>query len=107
MPLSEETKRRMDHALTSESAADEVESLIDAGGNPQGAAVTDLGTTTDLPASAAALSTSDTYTDAAVNGEIDTQVDALAAAVEARLDDIEAKVDELLTSLRAAAIIAS
>lgn len=54
-----------------------------------------MGTTTDI--SAAALSTADTYTDAAVNAEIDAKM----AEVEARLDAIEAKMDELLAALKA------
>ena len=57
-------------------------------------AVSAIGTTVDI--SAAALSTADTYTDAAVNAELDS----LMGEVESRLDVLEAKMDELLAALK-------
>jgi hypothetical protein len=56
------------------------------------AQVTKLGTTSNV--SDIALSTSDTYTDAAVNGAVNTAI----AAIEARLDDIETAVDAVITA---------
>lgn len=63
-------------------------------------AVADLGSTTDIPGSALALSTSDTYTDAAVNTAVNAAVDVVAAVIETRLDNIEGKLDSILDVLR-------
>jgi len=81
-------------------AADEVDFYQFDRVGPAGTAVADIGTTSNLPASGSALSTGDTYTDAAVNSEIDAQINALISPLESRLDVIEAKIDELLASLR-------
>jgi predicted RecA/RadA family phage recombinase len=64
----------------------------------QGAAVANLGTTSDMTAIAA------TYADLAAAR---TSVNTLRTDAEARLDAIEAKLDALLTSLRAAGLIAT
>lgn len=57
-------------------------------------AVDPLGSTSDI--SAAGLSTGDSYTDAAVNAELDS----LMGEVEARLDALEAKMDALIAALK-------
>jgi len=106
MALSSNARKALEIALAnSESAPNstskEVADAIDTGGNPQGAAVADIGATSNI--SAAALSTSDTYTDAAVNAELDS----LMGEVESRMDAAEAKIDALLGSLRSAEIIAT
>lgn len=66
-----------------------------------------LGTTTNLAASNVTLSTSDTYTDAAVKTAIDTAVDALKTNAETRLDNIETKVDAIIAALKVAKIVAA
>ena len=101
MALSDSARERLIVALTDDTVGSEVADAIDSGSNAQGAAVADLGATGDI--TAAGLSTADTYTDNAVNAELDS----LMAEVEARLDDAEAKIDELAGSLRDAGIIAS
>jgi hypothetical protein len=105
--LSQETINRLGIALTSDAAALELIALIEAGGNPVAALVANFGATTNLPASNAALSTSDTYTDAAVKAAIDGAVDAKGAAAETRLDNIETKLNAILTALKNAGLMAS
>ncbi len=61
--------------------------------------IAELGATTNISASGVTLSTTDTYSDAAVKLAIDTAVDALAAKVESRLDAIESKLDTVIASL--------
>lgn len=76
MALTESQRQILRVAMGNRSKADAVADMIDAGGNPQGAAVTDL--------SAAGAA----GTDAAI------------------IDNANAKIDELLGSLRAVGIIA-
>ena len=94
MALTEAQRKALRIALGSRgisgNEADAIADAIDSGGNPQGAAVADLGVTTDL-----------TGVDGVGNNAADL------ATTESRLDDIEAKIDELLSSLRTAGIIAS
>jgi len=89
------------------------------------AVIAALGSTADLTALVIAattlsdLSTSDTYTDAALNAifaEVETafdlksdnaDVETLRTEVEARLDDIEAKIDAILVSLKNAGLMAT
>ena len=87
------------------------------------ATVAELGTTSDLTALVVAattlsdLSTGDSYTDAAVNAifaEVETALDlkadnadveTLRTEVEARLDNIEAKIDAILGALKASGLM--
>lgn len=101
MALSTEQRRLLGIALGDDVAAAAIADVIDAGGNPVAAAIAAIGATSNI--SAAALSTSDTYTDAAVNAELDS----LMGEVEGRLDVIEAKIDAVIAGLKAAGIMAS
>lgn len=106
MALSDKARRALEIALASsqaspESVAKEIADAVDSGSNPQAAAVAALGSTSDI--SAAALSTGDTYSDAAVNSELDS----LMGEVEARLDAVEGKVDAVIAALKAAGLMAS
>jgi len=125
MALSNRVIKAFKRAFTDQKSASEVVTAIDAGGNPQAAAVAALGATVDLSAlvpgasTLSDLSTSDTYTDAAVNAifaEVETALDLKAdnadvetmrGEVEARLDAVEAKVDAVIAALKAAGLMAS
>lgn len=104
MALSKRTKEVLEVAMADRRAAKEVSDALGAAAGPAGH-IADI-SSSNLPASAAALSTSDTYSDAAVNAEIDAQVNALAAAAETRLDAIEAKINAILAALQAADLMA-
>jgi len=71
-----------------------------------GVAVADIGTTSDLSLTAPDAATQGaTYDQTALNTALDLKADqakvaTMVAAAESRLDVIEAKVDELLASLR-------
>jgi hypothetical protein len=106
MALSQRTKDILEVAMADRRSAQELAAAFD------GIAVADvaatvaaLGATTNLPASAASLSTGDTYADAAVAAAIDGAVDALRVAVEARLDAAEAKVDAIISALKNAGLM--
>jgi len=100
MALSNKAKEAFRRAFTEEESVDEVVSAIESGSNPQAATVAPLGATADF--SAAALSTADTYTDAAVNAELDS----LVGEVEDRMDAVEAKIDAVIAALKAAGLMA-
>lgn len=106
MALSQAARDYLVIALSNKRLGAEVADAIDAGGNAQAATVAALGATTNLPATAAVLSTSNTYTDAAVKAAIDGAVTALRAAAETRLDNAEAKIDAVIASLKAAHLMA-
>jgi predicted RecA/RadA family phage recombinase len=75
----------------------------------QAAVVAALGTTSALPSTAAVLSTAggNTYSDTSTKAAIDGAVTALRSATETRLDNAEAKVDELISALKTAGLMAS
>lgn len=104
MALTRDTFERLAHALTNRAAAREIESAIVAG-PPVAANVANFGSTTNLPAGNAALSTTDTYTDAAVNAAINSAVNTTAAVAETRLDNLESKVNAILTALKNAGMM--
>lgn len=104
MALSKDAKFRLEVALADRRAAKEIADALGAVTSPAGH-VAPLGATTNLPASNATLSTSDTYTDAAVKAAIDGAVDALRVAAEARLDAAESKIDAILAALQAAGLM--
>lgn len=100
MALSKKTKEIMVVALANKVAGQELAAAVDSlHAVAAAASVAAIGTTTNLPT--AALSTSDTYTDAAVN----TAINAQRTAVEARLDVIEAKIDAVIAALKAASLM--
>ena len=100
MSLSKKAKEVLIVAVANKSVGEEIATAIDAGSNDQAATVAAIGVTADV--SAAALSTTNTYTDLAVNAELDS----LIGEIEARTDVIEAKIDELIAALKAAGIMA-
>ncbi|MGK2864911.1 MAG: hypothetical protein ACSLE0_23465 [Chitinophagaceae bacterium] len=51
--------------------------------------------------SPAGVSTNDTYSDAAIN----TELDSLFGEVDVRLDGVETKIDEVLTTLKAEGVL--
>lgn len=101
MSLSQKLKDRISVAITNKDDANELIAAIEASVASPAAAVAAMGSTTNLPASNATLSTSDTYADADVKVSIDGAVDALRTATESRLDAIEAKIDAVIASLKA------
>ncbi len=95
MALSDKARRDLEIAMANsqdspDSTAKEVADAIDTGGNPQGSAVAEIGTTVDL---------------VGVDGSGSNA--APLTGTESRLDVLEAKLDELTASLRAAGIIAT
>lgn len=76
---------------------------------PQVGVVAALGTTTNLPTSNVTLTTSggNTYSDASTKTAIDAGVNALKTAVETRLDNAEAKIDELIAAMKAVGVMHS
>lgn len=90
MALSSKLRRLLVIALGDKVEGANLADAIDSGANDQAAAVAALGVTTDL-----------TGVDGSGNNAADL------VTTEARLDDIEAKVDELIAALKAAGIMAS
>jgi hypothetical protein len=101
MTLSVDAKRRLTVAVANETAGAELAAAIDAQGSGPAAVVSAFGATTNLPAAACAGGASPSATN--VNAAIDT----VAAAAEARIDALESKVNDLLASLKAAALMAT
>ena len=90
MALSAAARKRLEVAMAHRSTAKEVADAIDSGGNPQAANVAALGTTTNL------VGVDGTGSNAAP-----------LAGTESRLDAIEAKIDAVIASLKAAGLMAS
>jgi hypothetical protein len=131
MTISVKAKARLAVAVTSKAIADELVAAIDAQGSGPAAVVTAFGTTTNLTplvvsattfagaatagASAPTATQVNTAIDAAtalVKTALDLKADnadseTLRTQVEARLDALESKVNDILLSLKAAALMAS
>ncbi len=133
MALSAKAKKRIEVALARRQEANEVIAAIESGSNPQAAAVAALGATSDMTALAPTASvitdSAGTYAIPAepTGAEVDTAINELRDKVElaldakadnadaetlrteaeARLDDIEAKVDAVIAALKAAGLMAS
>jgi len=106
MALSTKARKRFEVAMARRAEATEILDAIDEGFNATPAeAVAPLGTTTNIPTVSVTLSTSDTYTDAAVKAAIDAGANAVRTATESRLDAIEAKLDALLSALTDAGLM--
>lgn len=88
MALSSAARKRLEVAMAHRATAKEVADAIDSGGNPQAAAVADI-TSTNL------VGVDGTGSNAAP-----------LAGTETRLDAIEAKINAMLASLRAAGLMA-
>jgi hypothetical protein len=91
MALSSRTKDIIEVALADRKAATELSSAVDAGGNTQAAFVANL--------SVAAVTTTD-----GSGGAGDA---ALATSVDSRFDDVETKVNAILTALKNAGLMAT
>ena len=89
MSLSTKAKEVLTVAVANKSVSEEISAAIDAGSNDQAGTVAAIGTTTDLTG---------------VDGTGSNAADL--ATTEARLDVIEAKIDEVIAALKAASIMA-
>lgn len=113
MALSKRAQDALKRAVTDKSAAEELRSTIDAGGNPQAAAVAAIPASTDLSLAAPAAVDlnavfDDTEVEAALNDKADqAAVSGMMAIAESRLDALEAKVNAILTALKNAGLMAS
>lgn len=85
MALSAKAKKRLEVAMARRAEAQEIISAIEAGGNPQAAAVADAGT---------------------IAGTYATPAEPTGAEVDATVQVLADKVDELLAALRAAGLMA-
>lgn len=104
--ISKKTQIILTVALANRVAAKEISDALSAIQIVAPAAdVAAFGSTTNLPAGNAALSTSNTYTDAAVNAAINGAVNAVNTVAEARLDNLEAKVNAILAALKNAGLM--
>lgn len=90
MALSDKARQYLRHGLGSEQYGNEVADNIDSGDNPVAANVAAIGSTSDL------VGVDGTGSNAAPLVE-----------TEARLDAIEAKVDAVIASLKAAGLMSS
>jgi hypothetical protein len=92
MALSDRAKDALRIALAQQDRADEVISMIESGANPVASAVSAIGTTSDI---------------GTTNGSGGAGDAALATDVETRLDQVEAKVDEVIAALKNAGLMQS
>lgn len=90
MALSDKQRKILRDGLADRDVADAIADAIDSGGNPQASSVAALGATSDL---------------VGVDGSGDNA--APLAGTESRLDDVEAKIDEVIAALKSAGIMAS
>lgn len=98
MALSEELKKRIRVAITDEATADELIAAIQASvASPAG----DVADNSPASADTINLSTSDTYSDAAVNSAVNTAL----AAVVADINADRLQINAILDSLRAAGLM--
>lgn len=107
MSIDSHTSELLLSVFRTPETRDLVVAAIDAQGSGPAAAVAALGTTTNIPTVSVTLSTSNTYTDSAVKTAIDSGANAVRTATEARLDAIEAKIDDLIAKLKAAALMSA
>jgi len=101
MPLSTKVLRRLAVALGNKAAADAIAAAIDAQGSGPAAKVTAIGTTAALPAAACAGGATPAATD------VNTAINTVTAAAEARLDGVEGKVDAIIAALKGANLMTS
>jgi hypothetical protein len=107
MALSTKAKKRFEVAMARRAEAQEILAAIESGVNPQAASVAAIGVTNDIPPASVSLSTSNTYTDAAVATAIEDAINGVTDDIENRLDNLEAKVNELIAALKTAGIMAT
>ena len=89
MALSSAARRRLEVAMAHRATAKEVADAIDLGGNPQAATIAAIGATSNL------VGVDGTGSNAAP-----------LVGTESRLDAVEAKIDALIASLKAAGLMA-
>lgn len=113
MALSSEARRRLQYGLGSNSIGNEVADSINSGGNPVAAFVAALSASTDLSlASPASVDLNASFSDTEVESALDAKADQSAvsdmmAIAETRLDNLESKVNAILTALKDASLMAS
>lgn len=131
MTISANAKKRLTAAVTSKAVADELVAAIDAPGSGPAAVVVEFGATSNLTplvpvattfagaATAGGAAPTATQVNAAIDAAtalvktaLDLKADnadteTLRTEVEARLDALEAKVNAILTSLKAASYMAT
>jgi 2-keto-3-deoxy-L-rhamnonate aldolase RhmA len=93
MALSQKAKKRFEASMAKRAEAQEILAAIEAGGNPQAAAVAALGVLAAVGA-----------VDVADAGPADV---ALAGDVDARIASLQAKIDAVIAALKAAGLMAS
>ncbi|MFZ4538508.1 hypothetical protein [Propionivibrio sp.] len=101
MTVSAKAKSRLAVAVTSKVIAEELVAAIDSQGSGPAAVVSAIGTTVAVPAAACAGASAPTA------AQVNTAIDTVTVGTEARLDAIESKVNDILVSLKAAALMAS
>lgn len=101
MSVSDEAKRRLEVAVTSKAVAEELVAAINAPGSGPAVVVAGFGVTTNLPAANCAGGAAPTAV------QVNAAIDAVSATAEARIDALEAKVNELLTALKNASYMAT
>lgn len=105
MALDAHTKDRLLSVFRTPEDRDLVVAAIDSNGSGPAATVAAIPASTNIPASAAVLSTSNTYTDAAVITSINAAVNGVTAVAETRLDTLESKVNAVIAALKAAGMM--
>ncbi len=101
MTLSVENVKRLKTDVTSDAAGAELAAAINSQGSGPAALVAALGASTNLPAAACAGAASPSATN--VNAAIDT----VAAVAETRLDNLETKINAILSALKTAGLMAA
>lgn len=101
MAIDSATKNRMKSVFRTPEDTKTMIAAIDSMGSGPAAAVAAIPASTNIPV--AALSTSNTYTDAAVNAAVNAGV----AVTESRLDAAEAKVNAVIAALKAAGLMST
>ena len=102
MSLSQRTKDIVVVAMADKKAAEELSAAVDSQGSGPAAAVAALGATTNIAAAVLATAGGNTYSDASTKAAID----GVTVNVEARVDALGSKIDEVIAALKAADLMA-
>lgn len=100
MSLSKEAKEILVVALANRKIAEEVAAAIDASGSGPAAAVAAI-----APSDLSVVSGTYAIPAEPTGAEVDVTVQALADEVETRLDNAEAKINEVIAALKAASLM--
>lgn len=99
MAIDSHTKQRLLSVFRTPEDRDVVVAAIEAGANPVAATVAAIPASTNLPTAATAGGSTPTA------ANVDTSVNALATATEARMDAVEAKINQVIAALQAAGLM--